>query len=252
MSDANRQLAQKKLHEKAEALVKNANYQHYTVFHPALLATLLQDGTNLVDLEREIAHSFAEVLFKKALLVVALVTHILHTTEGPYWHFANRCLSLLLDLSVLPKHCHELSNAMAPSGRSGSDPPQLRHSPPDTKSSGILRPLDCITPPLLLVMYCATTPVMYVMWHLQHFGISFLNLYSGDDLDGFTDRMDAWKGTPNVPALIILAGLATGINITQANILIFAQMSYNKLKDMQVKGRIYRTSQAHKCFIYKL
>ncbi|SJX64967.1 uncharacterized protein SRS1_25009 [Sporisorium reilianum f. sp. reilianum] len=135
MSAADAEAAGRKSHKKAEQLVKNANYQHYL-------------------------HVFELIVpSKKALLVVALVAHILCATEGPYWHFPDRCLSLLLDSSVLPKH-----------------------KPGKSKQK--------------IIIFAMNGPV--------------------------------------------------------ANILIFAQMSYNKLKDMQVKGRIYRTGQAHKCFIYKV
>ena len=43
---------------------------------------------------------------------------------------------------------------------------------------------------------------------------------------------------------------ATGINLTKANVLIFAKRNNNKLKDMQVKGWIFRTTQTQETWIY--
>ncbi|CBQ73296.1 hypothetical protein sr13956 [Sporisorium reilianum SRZ2] len=79
----------------------------------------------------------------------------------------------------------------------------------------------------------------------------FLNLLGGDQGD-VVDRIERWAHAPNCPALFISSALATGISITHANILVFAQLNSNELEDEQVKGAIVRSGQTRPCWIYKV
>lgn len=81
--------------------------------------------------------------------------------------------------------------------------------------------------------------------------IGFLNLFRGGQGD-LVDLIERWSRAPNCPVLFISSALATGINTTQANILVFAQLDPNALEDEQVKGRIVRSGQTRTCWIEKV
>lgn len=170
LNPADKANARQKATEKAEALVKNANYQHYAVYHPALLSTALQDQNKDLDLEKETRSSLAEVPSKKALLLVSLAASILKSVD-PLFEFPEGCPALPVQAGVLP--------AALPGER-----------------------------PQKIVLYVVNAQVaMFVMFYLAQFNIQFLNLYGGDDHDIFHQRVENWSYTPTVPILIISAAL---------------------------------------------
>lgn len=168
--------AQKRLYqERADQLVKNPSYQHYAVYHPALLAASLQDGDKEeregIELDQEIQDSLEQLPSKKGLLVAALTAHILCNVDKLF-QFPAGCPTLPIDPSSLPPRLPE-----------GSRPQKI------------------------IIFAFNGQIAMFIMWFLQRFEIGFLNLYGGDSFDALADRIESWAHTPTVPVMIISAAL---------------------------------------------
>ena len=89
--------------------------------------------------------------------------------------------------------------------------------------------------------------------HLYNLNNRFLNLFGGEDRDNgqsLCDQIRCRSLLPDFPVLFIYNVLATGINLTEANVLIFAERNSNPLKDQQVRGCIVGTTQSWETWIY--
>ncbi|ETS61316.1 hypothetical protein PaG_04535 [Moesziomyces aphidis] len=84
--------------------------------------------------------------------------------------------------------------------------------------------------------------------HLQQRKIPFLNMFGGDRKNRPADSIDSWAES-SIPILIISEALQHGLNMTCANVVIFAEENYQETDDLQVVGRIDRIGQRKTCFV---
>jgi superfamily II DNA or RNA helicase len=84
--------------------------------------------------------------------------------------------------------------------------------------------------------------------HLQQRKIPFLNMFGGDRKNRPADSIDSWAES-SIPILIISEVLQHGLNMTCANVVIFAEENYQETDDLQVVGRIDRIGQRKTCFV---
>ncbi|ETS61314.1 hypothetical protein PaG_04540 [Moesziomyces aphidis] len=140
----------------------------------------------------------------------------------------------------------DLVEAMLQHWRGETGPLVSRHAdilPPPTPVS---------SKPRKIVIYCRYAMVaMFIQKHLRQRGIDFFNMFGGDSTAGIPASVEAW-GESDVPVMVISKAMMQGINITQASVMIFAELNQSEPEDRQVEGRIDRIGQTEDCYSYKL
>lgn len=200
----------KKEEEAGLSIGSNHNLQ-YNMYHPGLVAMALMYSMDL-KLKKVAFDAFQELPLSKGLLVLPLVVKVLKRVSRDLYQPD-------FDYVKFPKW-------------------------------HLSKPLDQGKQPQGIIIFCHHTSMCILLARLLIFySIGFLNLFGGDSTGNLADCLKRWAQTCSIPVLFTLLALATGINITQANILIFAQLNFNKQEDTQVCSWIVRLGPTQECWV---